>query len=595
MPRPGLPLTVLDLARASPRLMLASLGLATLNGVLGPVFMLATGGLVQAVRDGADLTPPLVTLGLLFVLMRSIDPIRGELGALLWPRVDEWIARRIMLATTRPPGLQEIESPEVHDRVAQARGIFWGFTPGQAAQHVGDLWQFRMNSLASLAIVAWWYWWAAVLLAAVYAVGWLVARRHYLDVTRVMWGRTDAMRRAFYIRTLGLSSRIAKETRIFDLARWLIDQYRVRSLAVLEQVWRKREEGSLRATLLFAAIAVLEVVVLRVIVLDALEGRIALGTAVAVAQAVLSAGLLSRYEDDDSELTEAQRALEKVAELEAATAAAQALGGRPADGLPRRSIRFEDVSFTYPGRATPVLDHLDLEIEVGRSLAIVGENGAGKTTIVKLLTRLLEPTAGRITVDGIDLRELEPASWHRRVSALFQDYARFELTAYDNVAFGALHAYADASAVERAAEQAGVKHAIDRLSNGWQTTLSREFRAGGELSGGEWQRLALARGLFGVASGAGILILDEPTASLDVRGEAEIYQQFLALTRGVTTILISHRFSTVRRADRIVVVEHGRVIEDGSHAELLARPDSRYAHLYSLQASRFEPVEVTDA
>ena len=572
------------------------MALATLNGLLGPVFMLATGALVQAVKDGADVTAPLITVGLLFVVMRSVDPIRGELGTLLWPRVDEWVARRVMLATTRPPGLKEIESPEVQDRIAQARGIFWGFTPGQAAAHLGDLWQFRMNSLASLAIVAWWYWWAALLLASVYVACWLVERNHYLDVTEVMWGRSEAMRRAFYIRTLGLSSRIAKETRIFDLARWLTDQYRARSLAVLNEVWHKREEGWVRATLMFATIALLELLVLRAIVLDAMSGRIALGTAVAVAQAVLSAGLLSRYEDDDSELTEAQRALDKVAELEASTAAAvDTVGRRPADGMPRGSVRFEDVSFTYPGRATPVLHHFNLNIEVGRSLAIVGENGAGKTTIVKLLTRLLEPTDGKITVDGVDLCELDPTSWHGRVSALFQDYARFEMTAYDNVAFGALHAYDNATAVERAAEQAGVKRAIDRLPTGWQTTLSREFRAGAELSGGEWQRLALARGLFGVAAGAGILILDEPTASMDVRGEAEIYQQFIELTRGVTTIVISHRFSTVRRADRIVVVEHGRAIEDGSHAELLAKPGSRYAQMYQLQASRFEPLELENA
>jgi ATP-binding cassette subfamily B protein len=238
-----------------------------------------------------------------------------------------------------------------------------------------------------------------------------------------------------------------------------------------------------------------------------------------------------------------------------------------------------------------VLKAFNLEIEAGRSLAIVGENGAGKTTLVKLLARLYDPTSGRITVDGTDLRDVQPEAWHRRVSAIFQDFARFEMVAYDNVAFGALHAWDNATAVEQAAANAGVLTVIERLSQGWQTTLSREYRQGAELSGGEWQRLALARALFGVAGGAGLLILDEPTASLDVRGEAAVYQQFLELTRGVTTIVISHRFSTVRRADRIIVVEGGQVIEDGTHDELASRPNGRYAEMYALQASRFAEFE----
>jgi ABC-type multidrug transport system fused ATPase/permease subunit len=234
-----------------------------------------------------------------------------------------------------------------------------------------------------------------------------------------------------------------------------------------------------------------------------------------------------------------------------------------------------------------VLEHFNLELEAGRSLAIVGENGSGKTTLVKLITRLYDPTGGRITVDGVDLQEIAPQAWHAQVSALFQDFARFEMPAYDNVAFGALHAWSDAEGIKRAAADAGVLNVIERLNQGWDTRLSREYREGAELSGGEWQRLALARALFGVASGARLLILDEPTASLDVRGEAEVYDRFLELTRGVTTIVISHRFSTVRRADRIIVVESGQVIEDGTHEELVLHPSGRYAHMYSLQASRF--------
>jgi ATP-binding cassette subfamily B protein len=583
--------------RASPRLTLASLGLATCSGLLMPVFMLATGALVEAVRDGRPYALPLASLAAIFGIQRIIDPVREYLGQTLWPRVDESLGDRIMAAVSAPAGVQELEDPAVLDRIAQARGAVTGFTPGQAAEQFSSGWQQRVQATAALAIVAIWYWWAALVLLLVYVLSYLLARWHYREVTVVVWDQTDSLRRAHYLRGLALSSVVAKETRIFELASWLVQRYRDSSLAVLSDVWRKRNEGWLRAAGIVLLVAAVEAVALWVVVGDALQARISLGTAVTVAQAVLAAGVLSRYEDIDYGMSLAGLSVARIAELEEATRAANSVqgGNRPAEGLPRHSIHFEDVTFTYPGRYTPVLHNFSLEIEAGHSLAIVGENGAGKTTLVKLLTRLYDPTAGRITVDGIDLREIAPSAWHARTSALFQDFARFEMAAYDNVAFGALPAYENAAAVTRAATDAGVSNVVERLENGWQTTLSREYRQGAELSGGEWQRLALARALFGVAAGASVLILDEPTASLDVRGEAEVYQRFIELTRGVTTIVISHRFSTVRRADRIIVVEGGQVIEDGTHAELVSSPGGRYAEMYALQASRFSEPEPDDA
>jgi ATP-binding cassette subfamily B protein len=281
-------------------------------------------------------------------------------------------------------------------------------------------------------------------------------------------------------------------------------------------------------------------------------------------------------------------ALPSIARLEDATANLRTSmsGSRPADGVPTSTIRFEHVSFAYAGTATPVLDGLDLEVRAGESLAIVGSNGAGKTTLVKLLARFYDPTDGRITVDGVDLRDLDPVAWQRRIGAIFQDFTRYELSARENVGLGAPERLDDDAALDAVAERAGALDLVRGLPNGWDTVLTRQVEGGIELSGGEWQRLALARALLAVEVGAGVLVLDEPTANLDARAETDLYDRFLALTRGITTIVISHRFSTVRRADRIVVIRHGRVVESGTHDELLAL-DGRYARMFRLQAARF--------
>jgi ATP-binding cassette subfamily B protein len=256
-------------------------------------------------------------------------------------------------------------------------------------------------------------------------------------------------------------------------------------------------------------------------------------------------------------------------------------------------VRFENVSFAYPGREK-VFDGLDLTIAAGQSLAIVGDNGAGKTTLMKLLCRLYEPTDGRILVDGVALRDIDPREWQRRLSAIFQDFTRYQLSAGDNVSFGNPDVAVEAAGLDRAAARAGAGDLVAGLAHGWDTVLSRQFKDGTDLSGGQWQRLALARALYAVDHGAGVLILDEPTASLDVRAEAELYDRFLELTRGLTTLVISHRFSTVRRADRIVVIEHGKVIEDGSHEALLAA-GGHYATMFRLQAALFTETEESES
>jgi ATP-binding cassette subfamily B protein len=324
-----------------------------------------------------------------------------------------------------------------------------------------------------------------------------------------------------------------------------------------------------------------------------LNGTIDLERLAILMQAALGIGAFS-IGDSDLHIAYGLAALPALDELEDLVkerSGAIRSGPRSPAGMPRQAIVFRDVRFSYPGRDDEVFAGLDLDIPAGRSLAIVGDNGAGKTTLVKLLARLYEPTSGAITVDGIDVGELDTAAWQRRIGAIFQDFIRYEMTAAANVGYGAI----DVSSPERlrqAAERAGAADVIDRLPKGWDTPLSRRLTDGVDLSGGEWQRIALARAIYAVDAGAGVLVLDEPTANLDVRAEAEIYDRFLELTRGITTIVISHRFSTVRRADRIVVLDAGRIVEDGTHDELLVAR-GRYARMFSLQAARFTDAEET--
>jgi ABC-type multidrug transport system fused ATPase/permease subunit len=262
-----------------------------------------------------------------------------------------------------------------------------------------------------------------------------------------------------------------------------------------------------------------------------------------------------------------------------APAGALRSGDQSPASIPVREIRFRNVRFGYPGHGddSAVLDGFDLSIPAGTSLAIVGQNGAGKTTLAKLLCRLYDPQSGAIEVDGLDLRRLDLASWRQRIAAVFQDFVRLELPLRENVAPNG----APDDVIRRALTAAGAATLADL-----DTILSRAYAGGTDLSGGQWQRVALARALCAVAMGARVVLLDEPTAQLDVRGEMEIFERILAVTRHCTTILISHRFSTVRLADRICVLEKGRVVELGTHNELMAKR-GRYRTMFDLQAQRF--------
>ena len=311
----------------------------------------------------------------------------------------------------------------------------------------------------------------------------------------------------------------------------------------------------------------------------AASGRLTTGGLVVYAQCAVGVSLIA-FGGFSWALDGASAPVAAVLRLERAMAPKGALSSGPRDpaAFPTREIRFRNVRFAYDGsHGQPVLDGFDLTIPAGSSLAIVGQNGAGKTTLAKLLCRLYDPQSGTIEVDGVDLRDLDLAAWRHRISAVFQDFIKFELSLRDNVAPGG----APDATIRDALASAGATSLADL-----DTVLSRAYAGGTDLSGGQWQRVALARALCAVGIGARVVVLDEPTAQLDVRGEAEIFERILAETRHCTTILISHRFSTVRLADRICVLEQGRVIELGTHDELMARR-GRYRTMFDLQAQRF--------
>ncbi len=569
------------------------------EGVTPPLFSIATGVLVGAVpaallagpdSAAADRVLFLVALtGALFAARQVVSPLRQLVVEELAFRLDNGLKQRVMAATSAPVGIAHLEDPRSLDKIAIARGLEGNIGASQALLGLANLAARYLAGGLSTLIVMRYQWWLGLGMAVAYLLNSARSRREFRTVVDVLMGEAGTLRRADYVRDLALTPAASKETRVFGLADWVHDRYRETWLSAMLEVWHSRRRTSRVFAVMVTVATSVKAVGFVYVGLAGARGELTLGTAVVLFQAMVGISAFSAIGQDEMSVAKGSAPIPAALVLERAVAVDQATvnaGRLPAAGLPRHTIAFESVSFDYPGSGARVFAGLDLVIEAGQSLAVVGVNGAGKTTLVKLLARLYDPTEGRITVDGIDLRDLEAVEWQRRVAAIFQDFVRYELSARDNVGFGATELAVDDDALDRAAARAGASGVVARLESGWSTVLNRQYAGGTDLSGGEWQRIALARALLAVEAGAGVLVLDEPTANLDVRAEAEIYDRFLDLTHGLTSIVISHRFSTVRRAERIVVLEHGRVIEDGSHDTLVAA-GGRYATMYALQAARF--------
>jgi len=427
--------------------------------------------------------------------------------------------------------------------------------------------------------------WLIVLLV-VSVIPSLIGQTHLTNLAYSVLYRSTPQRRSLeYYQTLGASPQPAKELKLFGLGHHLAGEYR----RISDEIYAANKNVAIKRATVSAALNFTSTLgyygAYVVILFKTLVGAISIGTFALLTSAFARSRLcIERLSSSFNDISEQALYLNDLFQFFDMRPSIRSLPG--AISVPRpilRGFEFRNVSFTYPGSDHQVLNQLSFHLPPGKSLALIGANGAGKTTIVKLLARLYDPTAGQILLDGVDLREYDLEDLHRQISVIFQDYVRFELLVRENIGFGDLRWLRDLERLKEAAHKSGADDLIERLPGGYNQMLGRRFEGGIGLSGGEWQKVALARAYLREAQ---LLIFDEPTASLDARSEHEAFQRFTMITRNRMAILISHKFSTVRMADKILVLVNGAIQEQGTHDELL-KIDGRYAELFGLQAAGY--------
>lgn len=570
--------------------------LILVNGLLPTGVILVTGALVEAlpaaVEHGLDAPEgaPALRAFAVLVLALIVHAFTGKALAFLSRVLDvayilemHHTVARVTLGTQ---GVAPLEDPVFADQLeaiqdARRRGAL-----NRPVSELNNVISVRVRGIGAFVVLLGFSWWAALLLAAAWQfTNWVYLTTAKRGVDVQLEEGAVRMRRSEYMRSLAVEPSAAKETRVFGLADWIVDRYANAWLEAHRIMWDgRRASRGLNVASTFA-LTVSHGVVLGALGLAAIRGEVEVAGLFVFVQAALATVELGIIGDSQWSLFQVLAVSERVVDLRSRAPAELPPAISRGESAPQEkavAVRLENVKFTYRGREQPTLDGLTLEIPAGQSLAIVGENGAGKSTLVKLLCGLYEPEGGRITLSG----GVSPLESRGRIGVIFQDFVRYKLPLRENVGFGHLSLLDDTEVLTCALRDAGGAELMEGMPMGWDTVLSREFEGGVDLSGGQWQRIALARALTAIRGGAGLLILDEPTASLDVRAETELFERFLELTRDVTTILVSHRLSSVRHADRIIVVHGGRVVEDGTHDELM-RAGGRYAGMFLLQAERF--------
>jgi len=475
------------------------------------------------------------------------------------------------------------EDPVFYDRLERAR--VQATDRLAMIQQMGRLIQQTVTAMAFSAVLIRYSPFLLLLLVAGILPAFL-GESHFAFLTYAKnFRQTPARRQMDYLRQVGGSKEAAKELKLFNLSEYLTNRFTAYSKQIYEEnVALNRRRlfwGGLLALVgqlgYYGAYALS--------IYRTIQGRYTIGDLTLITTAIMQAmsNIQQAFSTASGVADQALFLTDLLAFFEMKPSVASKENGLPAPSPMTRGFEFRNVSFVYPGTDRRVLSNFSFTLQPGERVALIGENGQGKTTVVKLITRLYDPSEGQILLDGVDLREYDLADLHAEIGVIFQDFMRYEMTARENIAVGRVEVSHTANEIEHAAEKSLAAGVVARLGGGYDQMLGRRFEGGVDLSGGEWQKLALARAYLRDAQ---LLILDEPTAALDARSELEVFERFAELTQGKMALLISHRFSTVRMADRIVVLEGGRLVEEGSHAQLIAL-GGRYAAMFEMQAASY--------
>lgn len=546
------------------------------------IAVLGAGGLDRQAVRAAGLVAGL------FLADQLVWSVLTPVAVLVAKRIDGDLRARLRTLASDLPGLDQLESQDFQDRAARAvdsgMGISRDRSAGTAATGQLEL-IFRLVSagIATALLATFSPLLALGLLAAALLVR-AVLRRQWMGIIDKLDADTAGQRHEYYVAEQAVMG-AAKDVRLFGLSDWFGNRFRAAAMRTYAPVYRELLGVLKRQWWIGLAAVGCGVAALAVPAAAVLAGRLNPAELITYVLAAWGVLAISAMGHEAYDIEYGLRGVAAADELTARYGGAPRAAGRdlPVAGPP--TIRFENVVFRYPGSDRAVLDGLTVTLRPGETVAVVGENGAGKTTFVKLLAGLYRPESGRITVDGTDLATLDPAAWRRRLAVLFQDFVRYPASLRDNVTFAAAEQAGDA-AVRDALLRADGADLLAQLADDLDTSLWREGTDGTDLSGGQWQRVALARVLFAASAGRRVLVLDEPTAHLDVRAEAEFHERVVSRVHDTTTVLISHRLSTVRPAERIILLRGGRVAEDGTHEELLALGGD-YARFFTVQAEAF--------
>jgi ATP-binding cassette subfamily B protein len=595
---------VRTLAAASPWLVAAAVAASLVSGLLPVGLMIAGGGLASRINDAVrhgggdtqlhDAYRAFAIVMALFLAGELMVPLQNRLRWLITKRIDGVMRLRVMRAALAGTDMTRLHGQEYLDAMRLAHGLIrWSATPGGGAAGLLGLTRDYVTGIAAAVVLATFQPVIAVLTliaALIVRVRWRGETIGLIDVWLVGWRHR---RESGYFTELGLGRTGASEVRLFGLRDWLQRRIRAAGTEAWTPTWRRRAERFGTTTALQVGLAgSVAVGALTWAARASADGDLGIGGLVVFVPALVAVLALGRTFNDDMPVQYGASTLPAIETLErlAAETVSREIGRRVPEAGSAPEIELRAVSFRYPGAPDDVLRDIDLRIAAGGSAALVGLNGAGKTTLVRLLCGLYPPDRGAVLVDGVDLRELDIDAWHRLVAPMFQEFVRLPATVAENVAAGAVEHLADRPGVGFALDEAGASVFAARLADGAETLLATRHADGSDLSGGQWQRLGIARALFALQHGARLLVLDEPTSNLDTASEERIVRRLLDETRGdATTLLVTHRLALARRTDHIVVVADGRVAEAGTHDELM-RAGGRYADAFSMQAALY-PLE----